>query len=148
MSQTAKILTSIHGRRAGLSARGDLVVNGRTVPSQDDDGRLRVIQKAPVAFNTTGTLTVAAISAGIITSTTAAAVTATLPLGTALEAELDLNVDEAVDFAVINTGGTNAITLAANTGVTIVGNAATVANNTHHYRIRKTALNTFVVYRM
>lgn len=152
MPATKEILTSLHGKRVGLSRRGplsgDLIVNGRTVPSMDDDGRIRLIQKAPATLNATGTLTAAQILAGIITSTTAAAVTATMPLGTALEAALDLQVDEAVEFAVINTGGVNAFTLAANTGVTIIGNAVTSANNSHHYRLRKTALNTFVVYRI
>lgn len=152
MPATKVVLTSLHGKRVGLTFRGplsgDLVVNGRTAITQDDDGRQRFIQKAPTTQNTTGTLTAAQILSGIITSTTAAAVTATMPLGTALEAALDLAVDEAIEFAVINTGGTNAITLAGNTGVTIVGNAVTAANNSHHYRLRKTALNTFVAYRI
>lgn len=148
MPSTAKILTSIHGRRLGLDAKKRLVVNGRVIPSMDDSGALKVVQPAPVAVNTTATLTAAQLLTGLITSTTAAAVTGTLPTGTLLDAAAGLEIDEAFDWYVINTGASNAFTIAAGTGHTIVGAAAVALSTSAHFRSRKTATNTFVTYRI
>lgn len=147
MASTRKILTSLHGRKVGLDVNGDLVVNGRKVPSQDDGGALKISQAAPNAFNTTGTLTEAQLLGGIITSTTAAAVAATVPTGTLLDAAAGLRVDEAFDVTFIATGA-NALTLTAATGITIVGAAAVATATSGTFRFRKTAANTFVAYRV
>lgn len=154
MASTKKVLTSLHGKRVGLSQRGDLIVNGRTVTTTDDNGSMRVIQASPATLNATGTLTIAQLLNGIVTSTTAAAVAATLPLGTSIEAESALTdggllqVDESFRWNVINTGGANAFTLQANTGHTIVGNAAVAASSSAEFLTRKTAANTYVTYRL
>ena len=147
MASTRKILTSLHGRKVGLDVNGDLVVNGRKVPSQDDGGALKISQPAPNAFNVTGTLTTAQLLGGIVTSTTAAAVTATVPTGTQLDAAAGLLVDEAFDVTFIATGA-NALTLTAATGITIVGAAAVATATSGTFRFRKTAANTFVAYRV
>lgn len=147
MASTRKILTSLHGRKVGLDVNGDLVVNGRKVPSQDDGGALKRNQPAPNAFNTTGTLTEAQLLGGIITSTTAAAVAATVPTGTLLDAAAGLLVDEAFDVTFIATGA-NALTLTAAAGITIVGAAAVATATSGTFRFRKTAANTFVAYRV
>ncbi len=148
MPSTAKILTSLHGRRVGLDNNKRLVVAGRTVPTVDDTGALKQVQGAPAAFNTTGTLTAANLLTGLITSTTAAAVSATLPTGALLDAAADCLVGEAFDWYVINTGASNAFTILAGTAHTIVGAAAVALSTSAHFRTRKTAAGTFVTYRI
>lgn len=105
-------------------------------------------QTTPGTLNATGTLTAALILGGIITSSTAAAVTATLDTGTVMDAALTMAVDDSFDWSAINTGGANAFTVTAATGHTIVGTAAVSANTTGRFRTRKTAANTFVTYRL
>lgn len=144
------ILTSIHGRRVGLSADGQLVVQGRTVPSVNDTGSLRKVQPAPVAVNATATLLAAEILSGIITSSTAAAVNATLPTGTLLDAAATdpaCPIDAGFAWNVINTGP-NTFTILAGTGHTIVGSAAVATGVSASFFTRKTAANTFVTYRL
>lgn len=147
MTATKKVLTSLHGRRVGLGLDGNLVVNGRSVPSSDDTGALKRLQPAPNAVNATATLTVAQLLGGLITSTTAAAVAGTVPTGTELDAAAGLLVDEAFDLTIIATGA-NAFTLTAATGITIVGTAAVATVTSGTFRFRKTAANTFVAYRL
>lgn len=112
------------------------------------DKRAKVIQGAPDAVNVTATLTVDNLLAGIITSTTAAAVTGTLPTGTLTDAGTEMEIDDAFDWSVINTGGANAFTVAAGTAHTIVGVATIAASSAGRFRTRKTAANTFVTYRL
>ncbi len=105
-------------------------------------------QPAPTAVNTTATTTAAAILGGIITSTTAAAVALTVPTGADMDTGTAFDVDFAVDWTVINTGGANAVTVTANTGHTLVGLATVAANTSGRFRTRKTAADTFVTYRL
>lgn len=105
-------------------------------------------QPTPGTLNATGTLTAALVFGGIVTSTTAAAVAATLDTGTVFDAAQSFAINDYVDWSVINTGGTNAFTVTASTGHTIVGTAAVAANTSGRFRTRKTAANTFVTYRL
>jgi uncharacterized protein YaiE (UPF0345 family) len=146
MSKTT-ILTSLHGRRVGLNAAGRLVVSDKLVPSLNAAGGLEGVQAAPGTLNATGTLTATLLTSGIITSTTASAVTATLATGAALDAAVRMAVDDAFDWAVINTGP-NTFTVAASSGHTIVGAAAVATSTSARFRTRKTAANTFVTYRL
>jgi len=148
MAATKDILTSIHGKRVGLSRDGKLVVNGRQAVTQDDTGAFMRVQGAPATANATATLTAAQLLGGLITSTTAAAVVGTLPTGTLLDAAASLGVDEAFDWSVINTGATNTFTVAAGTGHTVVGNMVVAASSSGRFRSRKTAASTFVTYRI
>lgn len=151
MAATKVILTSVHGRRLGLSGDGKLVVNGRTVPTQDDAGSTPVIQGAPGALDATGTLTAALLATNVVTSSTAAAVTATVDTGTAMDTALSgvVAIGEAIDWSAINTGGTNAFTVtAAASGHTLVGAGAVAANDSGRFRSRRTATNTWVSYRL
>ncbi len=107
-----------------------------------------VVQGAPTALDATGALTAAAMLGRIVTSTTAAAVTGTLPTGTVLDAANTFAVNDSIDWDVINTGGANAFTVAAATGHTIVGSATVAASSSGAFRTRKTAANTFVTYRL
>lgn len=104
---------------------------------------------APGTLNATGTLTAALILGGVVTSSTAAAVTATLDTGAVMDGVIDLDVNESFDWFAINTGGTNAFTVtAAASGHTIVGSGAVAANTSGHFRTRRTAAETFVTYRL
>ena len=133
-----------------LEANGGVEVQYETgtAPVVKQDRREATFQVTPVAVNVTATLTVGNLLSGIITSTTAAAVTGTLPTGTLVEGGSDFAINEAFDWAVINTGGTNAFTVSAGTGHTVVGNMAVAANTSGNFRTVKTALNTFVTYRI
>ena len=100
------------------------------------------------AVNTSATLTVANLLSQVITSSTAAAVTGTLMTGTVLDAGSSFNVGDAFDFTVINTGGTNAFTVATATGWTLVGSMTVALSTSGRFRFQKTAANTFTMYRM
>lgn len=114
-----------------------------------DDGRKAApVQGDPVAVNVTGAVSAAAILGGIVTSTTAAAVAGTIPTGTVMDAAADFAINDSVEWVVINTGGTNAFTVTAAAGHTIVGAAAVAALTSGRFRTRKTAANTFVTYRV
>lgn len=106
------------------------------------------VQATPNALDATGSVTAAFILNGVVTSTTAAAVTGTLPTGTVLDGATTFAINDSIDWSVINTGGTNAFTVAAATGHTIVGNAVVALSSSGRFRTRKTAANTFVTYRL
>lgn len=148
MPATKSILTSLHGKKVGLDAQNRLVVNGRIVPSADDTGAVKAIQPAPVAVNATATLTAAQLLNRLITSTTAAAVSGTLPTGTLLDAAAGLEIGESFDWTVINTGGANAFTILVGAGHTIVGSAVVALGTSGNFRSAKTADNTFITYRI
>jgi hypothetical protein len=105
-------------------------------------------QPTPGVLNATGTLTAALVFGGIVTSTTAAVVAATLDTGTIFDAAQSFAINDYVDWTAINTGGTNAFTVTASTGHTVVGAGAVAANTSGRFRTRKTAANTFVTYRL
>ena len=105
-------------------------------------------QSTPGTLNATGTLTAALVIGGIVTSTTAAAVTGTLDTGTLFDAAHTFAINDYVDWSVINTGGTNAFTVAGAAGHTLVGNAVVALSSTGRFRTVKTAANTFITYRI
>jgi hypothetical protein len=98
------------------------------------------------ALAATGTLTAAMILGGIVTSTTAAAVTATLDTGAVMDAVIDADVGDYFDWSVINTGGTNSFTVTASDGHTVVGDGVCVTATSCMYRTVKTAAATWVTY--
>lgn len=103
---------------------------------------------SPAPVNATATLTIAQLIGGTITTTTAAAVTMTLPTGTLSDAAFtSLGQLMSFHWTVINTGP-NAATIAAGTGHTVVGNMTVAAGTSGTFRTRKTAANTFITYRI
>lgn len=119
---------------------------------QFGDGNLNeinmVTQVTPTAKTAAATLTAAELATGIITYT-GAAVNLTVPLGTDLDAAFSsMKVNSCFDFVIINTGATNAATVTANTGCTLVGVAAVNAVTSCTWRVRKTADATYVFYRV
>lgn len=106
-------------------------------------------QPTPGTLNATGTLTAALMLGGIVTSTTAAAVTATTDTAALIDAAATLAVNDAFEFVAVNTGGTNAFTVAGGTSVTLVGSGAVAANTSGKFRVVKTAATpTYSVYRV
>jgi hypothetical protein len=107
-----------------------------------------VTQVAPTAKAAAATLTAAELATGIITfNGTAGALT--VPLGTSLDAAFpSMKVDSCFDFSIINTDASDAATVTANTGCTLVGVAAVSAVSSCTWRVRKTGEATYVFYRV
>lgn len=105
-------------------------------------------QGTPGVLNATGALTAAMILSGIVTSTTAAAVTATLPTGAVLDAAVEMDIGESFDWSAIATGANAFTVAAAASGHTVVGTMAVATVTSGTFRTRKTAADTFVTYRI
>ena len=106
------------------------------------------VQSAPISKAAAATLTAAELATGIINYSGTAS-NLTVPLGTDLDTAFpSMKVNSSFDFYIINTGGTNAATVTANTGCTLVGVAAVSANSACNWRVRKTADATYVFYRI
>lgn len=104
-------------------------------------------QGAPASITTTATLTGAQVLGGLI-NTTGTTYTVTMPLGTSLDTALvGCPTDFAFNFSVINTAS-GTITMAVNTGITSLGSLSISTGTSATYRVRKTAANTFVMYRI
>jgi hypothetical protein len=113
----------------------------------DSSGNTLQTQPEPAAVDTSAALTVANLRTRIITSTTAAAVTGTLPPGTLMDGLYSAQTDMGYDWSVINTGP-NTFTVAAGTFHTVVGNMAVTTNTSGSFRSRRTGANTWVSYRI
>lgn len=85
-----------------------------------------LVDHAPVAINATATATAAQVATGYITSTSAAAVTITLPTGTLLGAQLGATQGLVHDLYIDNTAGANTVTIA----VAVNGIKSDAANTT------------------
>ena len=101
----------------------------------------------PVAVNATATLTVAQMLTGVITSTTASAVSATLPTAAIFDAGSSWAALDAWDFVVVNTGATNAFTILTASGWTLIGNMAVALSSSGTFRVQKTAAGAFNLIR-
>jgi hypothetical protein len=108
-------------------------------------------QGAPANIADGGTMlaTAANVLTGIITATPTEARNIQLPTGANLDLATEWAIGDSFDFSVI-TLAAFALTLTVNTDVTIVGSAATAATAgaSARFRCRKTAADTFVVYRI
>jgi hypothetical protein len=116
----------------------DAVITERNLVSQGDPGTL----------NATGTLTDSLILGGLVTSTTAAAVVATLDTGAIMDASNTFAINDAFFWSAINTGSNAFTVTAAASGHTVVGAGAVAAGTSGRFMTRKTAANTFVSYRI
>jgi hypothetical protein len=104
---------------------------------------------ANIADGASMVATAANVLTGIVTATPTEARNIQLPTGANLDLATPWAVGNSFDFSVI-TLAAFALTLTVNTGVTIVGSAATAgtAGASARFRVRKTAADTFVVYRI
>jgi hypothetical protein len=137
------------GATINISGGGDTPLYYSVGTAATVNELLGTLQGDPGVLNATGTLTAALIQTGIVTSTTAAAVTATLDTGAIMDAAATFAIGDCFDWSVINTGGTNAFTVtAAASGHTVVGAGAVAALTSGRFRTRKTAAATFITYRI
>lgn len=115
----------------------------------DHDGLVSKYQESPATANADATLTVAQVKKAIVASTPpSAGISLTLPTGTDLDADTYFGTDMAFDLTVINLSPTYTVTLVANTDHTVVGNMVVAVSSSATFRVRKTAANTFVTYRI
>jgi hypothetical protein len=149
--------TNNYGFQSNIAAgtgRWNFYANG-TAPNyfegdvRTDAAFLQVI--GVVNGNASTTLSASSVMGGSIrTGTPTAGITYTLPTGTACDAVYDsLQTSMAVEWSVVNlAAATHSITVAANTGHTVVGNMVVAANSSGRFQTRKTGTNTFVSYRI
>ncbi|TIO15626.1 MAG: hypothetical protein E5X86_19855 [Mesorhizobium sp.] len=154
---SAAEMAVLDGATAGVVVASKAVIAG-TLKEIDGfrDARTTKIewQGAAEALNATGTVTTTSLLAGIITSTTAAAVTATLPVGGVLDTALSalpsgVGTNYSFAFSVVNTGA-NGFTLATATGWTDGGNGftAVAAGTSAMFRVRRTGVSTYTLFRI
>jgi hypothetical protein len=109
------------------------------------------VQGAPTAVAAAATMTTAQLANGLFVFDGAAG-NLTLPTVALVEADISsaAKVNAAFDFFVINAdaSGSDAVTLAAGTGWTLVGAAAVAAATSAHFRARKTGTGSWVAYRI
>lgn len=108
------------------------------------------VQGAPTALTGAATVTAVQLANGLFTFNGTAG-NLTLPAVADVEADISSasKVDAAFDFYVINIdGGSDAITVAAGTGWTLVGAGAVAAGSSGHFRARKTGVGTWTCYRV
>ena len=124
--------------RMRIDSSGNVLVNSNT---------LYQYQPAPTSKSTTATLTGAELITGIL-NTTGTTYTVTLPTGTNIDAAVSssLGVNGCFDWFVINTAS-GTITIGAN-GNTTLGTLTIATGVSAQFRFRKTAANTYTVYRM
>jgi hypothetical protein len=130
-------------------ASGALYAVG-VAPAITDDGNWQ-LQGVPanIADGASMIATAAEVLTGIVTATPTTTRSIQLPTGANLDLATEWAIGEAFDFSVI-TLAAFALTITVNTGVTIVGSAATAATAgaSARFRVRKTAADTFIVYRI
>ena len=103
-------------------------------------------QGAPTSKAAAATLTGAELITGIL-NTTGTTYTITLPTGTNIEGALTWSANNvSLDWFVINTAS-GTITIGAN-GNTTLGSLTIATGTSAQFRIRRTAANTFTVYRL
>ena len=147
---------TIIGRFAGASGDFDIRTRNSFVVLANGDADIRAVynadgvpfyvQPTPTSKSTTATLTGAEVLTQIL-NTTGSSYSVTMPTGTALETAIgSLPTNMAFDFTVVNTAS-GTITMVVNTGITAVGSLSVPTGTSATYKIRKTASNTFVMYR-
>lgn len=113
-----------------------------------------MFQGAPANSNTDpatkSTMANTMISSRILTATPGGAIDYTLPTGTEMDTAVGsfMAPGEAFDFVFINIGAGGTVTWVAAADFTIVGTATVAANTSAMFRVRNTAANTYVLYRI
>lgn len=148
MSSSIELGIAVEGQFAGrVSLLRGVDVNQVTTV------RLIKTQGAPVNSNTDPAdkaVMAASLIAGLLTATPGGAINYTLPTGTEMDTACagNVGVDESFNFNIINIGAGGIITFVAASAFTIVGVATVAAATSAVFKVRKTAANTFVLYRL
>lgn len=102
--------------------------------------RYNVGHREPVDVgNTSATLSAANVRKGIMTTTPGGAINLTTPTAALLKAaDPDAAVGRGYTFTIINLNGSNAATLVAGSGVTLVGAAVVAASTSANFYVRYT----------
>ncbi len=113
-------------------------------------GTFLMQQPTVTAINATGTVTIANLLTQIITTTSATAVSLTLPTGTLMDGGFNaISTNQAFDWSVINLGSASgAITFVAGASHTIVGSTALAIGISAQFRSVRTGVTTWVTYRL
>jgi len=93
---------------------------GTNVPITSPIGR-----STATAINATATVTAGQLKTGLLTSTSAAAVTMTLPTATLIGAAINASQGTTFDFYVDNTAGANTVTVAVGSGIVVAKQTST-----------------------
>lgn len=105
---------------------------------------------APTTVKSNITLTAAQVATGIIVGT-GGNYTVTLPTGAALDTFFSgvPSVNVGFDFSMINNAGVGTITIAVGaSGMSSVGALTVTTNSSTIFRLRRTAANTYILYRL
>lgn len=96
-------------------------INQTTGQLQKYDGTSWTSASEPTAFavNTTATITAAQLAGGLLTSTSAAAVSITLPSATDIATALGAVRGSSFEFVVDNSAGSNTVTVVVGSGITV-----------------------------
>lgn len=166
-AMTSAQLAFIAGVTAGTAAASKALVldANKGIASFRNLSAPRIFKQAAEAAKTTSvTLTAAELIGGLITANQGggAGATYTLPLAADLETALiatypGLQNDDAFEFVILNisTVAAEDVTVATNTGWTLVGELVVPSNDTAGiapsnamFRVRRTAANTYTLYRV
>jgi hypothetical protein len=146
---TSSAFTNATSVTIQAGASGALYAVG-VAPVITDDGNWQ-LQGAPanIADGASMIATAAEVLTGIITATPTTGRSIQMPTGANLDLATEFAIGQSFDFSII-TLAAFALTITVNTNVTIVGSAATAgtAGATARFRLRKTAADTFVAYRI
>ena len=146
---TSSAFTNATSVTIQAGASGALYAVG-VAPVITDDGNWQ-LQGTPanIADGASMIATAAEVLTGIITATPTAGRAIQMPTGANLDLATEWAIGQSFDFSVI-TLAAFALTITVNTNVTIVGSAATAATAgaTARFRMRKTAADTFIAYRI
>ena len=109
------------GNGAIVNTSNTIQLGNTSVTAITTSGNFINLNPTLVAINTSATATAANIVSGYITSSTAAAVTITLPTAAQIATSIGGTVSQGTsfEFSVENTGTTNAVTLAVGTGISV-----------------------------
>lgn len=136
------VFGGVNGARARIDSSGNVYVEA---------GTFWQYQPAPSSFSASATLTAANVQTGIIgfTGSTASQVL-TLPTGTALDTAFSgvSSVDIGFDFSLINTSSQTVTVAVGASGMTSLGTLTVATNVSARFRLRRTAANTYVLYRV
>jgi len=153
-NQLSNLFTGVGAfQSAAFTLAGTAVINAGAFPVYVNVGIAANVfergnfQPTPGTLNATGALTAALILGGIVTSTTGAAVVATLDTGTVMDTSATFAIGDSFDWSAIATGA-NSFTVTAAAGHTIVGSGVVATVTSGRFRTLKTAANTFITYRL